>query len=74
MGIAPRQGGYLKTPAQEITVAQLKSQGFAQIVESREIVRMTKGADRRVVMADGTQKRGYHVEFERAGQAVGEGA
>ncbi|MCV9917785.1 hypothetical protein OIU19_03185 [Pseudomonas sp. BT-42-2] len=60
------------TPAQEITVAQLKSQGFAQVVEGREIVRMT-GADRRVVMADGTQKRGYHVEFERAGQPAGEG-
>ena len=44
------------TPAQEITVAQLKTQGFAQVVESREIVRMTKGADRRVVMADGSQK------------------
>lgn len=61
------------TPAQEITVAQLKSQGFAQVVEGREVVRMTKGADRRVVMADGSQKRGYHVEFEHAGQTSGEG-
>ncbi len=61
------------TPAQEITVAQLNSQGFAKVVEGREIVRMTKGADRRVVMADGSQKRGYHVEFERAGQPAGEG-
>ncbi|MNN45206.1 hypothetical protein D3C81_1595280 [compost metagenome] len=61
------------SPAQEITVAQLKSQGFEQIVEGREIVRMTKGADRRVVMVDGSQKRGYHVEFERAGHPAGEG-
>ena len=61
------------TPAQEITVAQLKSQGFKQVVEGLEIVRMTKGADRRVVMADGTQKRGYHVEFKRAGLPAGEG-
>jgi len=61
------------TPAQEITVAQLKTQGFAQVVESREIVRMTKGADRRVVMADGSQKRGNHVEFKRAGQPAGGG-
>lgn len=56
------------TPAQEITVAQLKSQGFAQVVEGREIVRMTKGADRRVVFADGTQKRGHHIEFKRGPQ------
>ncbi|MGK0158885.1 hypothetical protein [Pseudomonas mosselii] len=61
------------TPAQEITVAQLKSQGFKQVVEGLEIVRMTKGGDRRVVMADGNQKRGYHVEFKRAGQPAGEG-
>ncbi|MFT8234695.1 hypothetical protein ACLNBI_24510 [Pseudomonas guariconensis] len=61
------------TPAQEITVAQLKSQGFAQVVEGREVVRMTKGADCRVVMADGSQKRGKHVELKRAGQPAGEG-
>lgn len=53
------------TPAQKIAVSQLKSQGFEQIVEGREIVRMTKGADRRVVMADGSQKRGYHIECKR---------
>lgn len=53
------------TPAQEITVARLKREGFEQIVEGREIIRMTKGADRRVVMSDGSQKRGHHVEFKR---------
>lgn len=61
------------TPAQEMTVAQLKRQGFEQIVEGREIIRMTKGADRRVVMADGSQKRGHHVEFKRARKPAREG-
>lgn len=51
------------TPAQQATVNELKSEGFSVVVESKEIVRVTRGADRRVVMADGSQKRGYHVEF-----------
>lgn len=53
------------TPAQRVTVTQLKAQGFQQIAEGREIVRMTKANDRRVVFADGTQKRGHHVEFRK---------
>lgn len=61
------------TPEQKATVATLKAEGFSVIVEGKDIVRVTRGADRRVVMADGSQKRGYHVEFERAGQPAGEG-
>lgn len=61
------------TRAQRKTVNELKSEGFEFILSTSEIVRMTRGADRRVVMADGSQKRGYHVEFKRAGQPAGEG-
>ncbi|MNT77597.1 hypothetical protein D3C72_2167280 [compost metagenome] len=61
------------TPAQQTTVATLIAEGFSMVVVSKEIVRVTRGADRRVVMADGSQKRGYHVEFKRAGQPAGEG-
>lgn len=61
------------TRVQKQTVDALVADGFAVIVESKEIVRVTRGADRRVVMADGSQKRGYHVEFKRAEQPAGEG-
>lgn len=50
------------TPAQRATVAQLKVSGFELVTESAEVVRMTKGADRRVIFADGSQKRAHHVE------------
>ena len=54
------------TPLQRATVAQLKVSGFEVIAESPEIVRMTKGADRRIVFADGSVKRAHHVEHKRA--------
>lgn len=54
------------TPAQRNTVAQLKVAGFELVTESAEIVRMTKGADRRIVFADGSQKRAHHAEHRRA--------
>lgn len=54
------------TPAQRSTVNELKADGFELITETPEIVRMTKGADKRVVMADGTQKRGYHYDGRRS--------
>jgi hypothetical protein len=59
------------TPAQHKAVEALKAEGFAVIVEGGDVVRVTRGADRRVIMADGTQKRGYHVEFKRTGQPAG---
>lgn len=53
------------TPAQQATVTQLLAQGFEQILESREIVRMTRAGDRRVVFGDGTQKRGHHIDMRK---------
>jgi hypothetical protein len=53
------------TPAQQITVDQLKSQGFELIVEGREIVRMTKGSDKRVICQNGSQKRGNHADMRK---------
>lgn len=49
--------------AMERTVNKLKLEGFQVIASSKEIVRMTRGADRRVVMADGSQRRGHHVDM-----------
>jgi hypothetical protein len=49
------------TPAQQTTVNQHKSEGFTVILEAREIVRLTKGADKRLVLPDGSVKRGNHM-------------
>lgn len=46
------------TPAQRQTLTSLP--GFA-FVEAGELVRVTRNADKRVIMPDGTQKRGHHV-------------
>lgn len=56
------------TPAQQKTVDTLAAEGFQVVVEGREVVRVIRGADRRVVMADGTQKRGYHYDGRSTGQ------
>ena len=61
------------TTAQKKAVAELRRLGFKVVVDAREVVRVTRGADRRVVMADGSQKRGHHVDIKRAGQPAGEG-
>lgn len=53
------------TPAQEKAVAEMRRLGFEVVVDAGEVVRITKGADKRVIMPDGTQKRGYHVEYKR---------
>lgn len=50
------------TPLQRSTVQSLQADGFQIIAQAREIVRMTKGSDRRVVMQDGSQRRGNHIE------------
>lgn len=52
------------TEPQRTTVEKLIAAGFKKIAESAEIVRLTKGADRRVVMPDGSQKRGHHREYQ----------
>lgn len=48
------------TPAQTATVAPLLRAGFTLVAEGREIVRVSKGADKRVIFKDGSQKRGQH--------------
>jgi len=48
------------TPAQTAVVEPLRRAGFAIVVESDEIVRVTRGADKRVIFKDGSQKRGHH--------------
>lgn len=53
------------TPSQRQTVNAHKAEGFEFILSTPEIVRMTRGADARVVMADGSQKRGYHVDMRK---------
>ena len=50
------------TPTQQQTVNHLIADGFHIVLQAKDIVRLTKGADKRVVQADGTQKRGWHVE------------
>lgn len=54
------------TAAQRATVNQLKADGFEVIATSVEVVRVTKGADRRIVFPDGSQKRANHTEHKRA--------
>lgn len=54
------------SPRQSRAVEQLKADGFVVSAKSAEIVRMTKGADKRIVMADGTQKRANHTRYQEA--------
>lgn len=56
------------TIAQDQVVTKLVAAGFEVIARSSDIVRLTKGADRRVVMPDGTQKRGHHEDFRKDGK------
>lgn len=57
------------TPLQRSTVQTLQAEGFQVIVQAKEIVRLTKGADRRVVMQDGSQRRGNHNEIKKGARA-----
>lgn len=54
------------TPAQTQKVQQLRDEGFLVSSKNNEIVRLTRGADKRVVMADGTQKRAHHTHYQEA--------
>lgn len=56
------------TPAQQRTLQQLEREGFRKLAEGREIVRVTRNGDNRVIMRDGTQKRGHHVDFAQVGR------
>lgn len=53
------------TAIQKQTVNALKSEGFQVVETNRDIVRLTKGADARLVRRDGTQKRAQHVLVAR---------
>lgn len=50
------------TPIQRATVNQLVAYGFKVVETCRDIIRLTKGADARLVRPDGSQKRANHVE------------
>lgn len=54
------------TAAQRTTVNQLVADGFKVVENCRDIIRLTKGADARLVRPDGSQKRANHVEHNRA--------
>jgi len=55
------------TPIQRMTLKQLEQQGFRKVDETAEIVRVTRNGDNRVIMRDGSQKRGQHVGTAKAG-------
>lgn len=49
------------TPAQQKTVSEREAKGFRVIGTDRDgVIRMTNGADQRVVFKDGTEKRAQH--------------
>ena len=54
------------SPAQTKTVESLRTEGFIVSALNKEIVRLVRGADKRIVMADGTQKRAHHVHYQEA--------
>lgn len=54
-------GALEMTPAQTAIVEPLRRAGFEVIVEADEIIRVTRGADKRVIFKDGSQKRGHHT-------------
>ena len=56
------------TPAQQRTLDTLKREGFALVVEAREVIRVTRNGDNRVILRDGSQKRGHHVDVAQLGQ------
>lgn len=56
------------TPAQQRVLQQRLREGFHQLPGGREIVRVTRNGDNRVILRDGTQKRGHHVDFAQVGR------
>lgn len=60
------------TPSQQTTVDQLKSEGFTVTQTLREIVRMVRGADIRIVKADGIIIRGHHHSLPPKARRKGE--
>lgn len=58
------------TPAQQRIVQQLQREQFKVVCEGREIVRVTRNGDNRVILRDGSQKRGHHVDFAQVGHGA----
>lgn len=54
------------TPKQRIEVDKLKAQGFEVVQVGTDIIRLTKGADARLVRQNGTQKRANHYIVKAA--------
>lgn len=55
------------TPRQEMTLQQLQRERFTVVEETTEIVRVTRNGDNRLILRDGSQKRGHHVVLAQAG-------
>lgn len=54
------------TPAQLKTVSDRESQGYRVIGTDRDgVIRLTNGADQRVVFKDGSEKRAQHDYLKR---------
>lgn len=49
------------TPLQTATYNARVKEGFKLVLESGDIVRVTRHGDSRVIFKDGTEKRGHHV-------------
>lgn len=54
------------TPIQQKTVDALVGQGFKVVETCTDIVRLTKGADNRLVRANGEQMRANHYFARRS--------
>lgn len=52
----------IMTTAQRNTVNQLQAIGFRIVEQCSDIVRLSKGADKRLARADGTVKRANHID------------
>lgn len=49
------------TPEQQKTVNERQAQGFKIVGKDRDgVIRITNGADKRVVFHNGSEKRGHH--------------
>lgn len=53
------------TPAQRVTLGLLKSEGFVLDVEIRDIVRVSRFGSWRLILPDGTQKRGHQQAHQQ---------
>ena len=53
--------------ARDLTVASMVAQGFKVSARGKEVVRIARGNDKRIVMPDGSQKRSNHTHYQEAG-------